>query len=125
MPEETDVGRPIDVIRRCSSLNNREIVVPEWDGMKLYFGKMTGANWDSVDARSPKTDMDRHLLFLIMMAKQEDGTPAFQTGDKQYLVNEAELSVLQRVIAFMYEGSYKDVAQAEDAIEGNQPSGSD
>ena len=125
MTEEQGAGRPIDVIRRCSSAMKREIVVPEWEGMTLYFGKMTAADWDAVEMRNPKTDMDRHLLLLIKMARLEDGTPAFQMGDRTYLRDEAELTVLQRVIAFMYEGQYASVEQAEEAIEGNPVSDSD
>jgi hypothetical protein len=117
--------RPIDVIRRCSSLDRREIVIPEWEDMKLYFGKMTAAAWDGVEARKPKTDMDRHLLLLIKMAMGEDGKPAFNMGDREYLKTEAALPVLQKVINFMYEGVYESVEQAEEAIEGNPCSGSD
>ena len=116
--------RPIDIIRRCSSLDRRELVIPEWDNMKLYFGKLTAGDWDGVEARKPKSDMDRHLYLLIKMAKLEDGTPAFQMGDKEYLKTEAPLSVLQRVINFMYEGTYQSVEQAQEAIEGNPPSDS-
>ncbi len=57
-------------------MDRRELVVPEWDDMKLYFGKVTASDWDGVESRKPKTDMDRHLLLLILMARLDDGTPA-------------------------------------------------
>jgi len=105
-------------------MDRRELVISEWEDMKLYFGKITASTWDGVEARNPKTDMDRHLLLLIKMAKQEDGTPAFAMGDREYLKTEAALPVLQKVINFMYEGVYESVEQAEEAIEGNPPSDS-
>ena len=117
--------RPIDIIRRCSSLNRREIVIPEWDNLKLYFGKVTMADWDGVESRKPTSDMERHLMLLVKMARLEDGTPAFGMGDREYLRSEASLAVVQRVIAFMYEGSYESVEEAEAAIESDPPSDSD
>lgn len=105
-------------------MDRREIIVPEWDDMKLYFGKMTISDWDGVEARKPKTDMDRHLYLLIKMARLEDGNPVFQMGDREYLKTEAALPVLQKVINFMYEGVYETVEQAEEAIEENPPSDS-
>lgn len=120
MPKTQPAGtRPIDVIRRCSSLNRRSITIPEWEDMTLYFGKITVADWDGVEARNPKSDMERNLLLLISMARLEDGTPAFQGGDKMYLEREADFAVLQRVLNFMYEGAYEGLEQAEAAITEN------
>jgi hypothetical protein len=118
------MSKPIDVIRRCSSLDRRELVIPEWDDMKLYFGKLTAQDWEGVESRNPKTDMDRHLMLLILMARDEKGEPAFEMGDRVLLKKEAPLNVLQRVINFMYEGTYESIEQAEEAIEGNLTSDS-
>lgn len=116
--------RAIDVIRRSSSLSRRELVVPEWEDMKLYFNKITAADWDAVESRKPRTDMHRNLLMLVRMARNEAGEPIFGSGDIEYLKNEAALDVLQRVMLFMFEGLYENIEQAVEEIEGNPSSDS-
>jgi hypothetical protein len=116
--------RAIDVIRRASSLGRRELVVPEWEDMKLYFNKITGADWEAIEAMKPKTDMRRNLLMLTRMAKTETGEPAFTSGDIEYLKTEAALDVLQRVMLFMFEGLYDSIETAVEEIEGNECSDS-
>jgi len=116
--------RPIDVIRRCSSSVKRSITIPEWEDLTLYFGKITIADWEGVEAREPKSDMERNIYLLISMAKLENGTPAFATGDKMFLTNEADFTVLQRVINFMFQSVYESVQEAERAVEENPTLGS-
>lgn len=108
--------RTIDIIRRCSALDRRKMTIPEWDNLDLYFGKITVADWDTVEARNPETNMDRNILLIITKAKLEDGSPAFSMADRHQIRAEADLTVLQSVINFMYASAYNSLEEAEEAV---------
>lgn len=96
------VARLVDRIREKNSDGRKSIIVPEWDGVELFFSRMTIGDMRSVKDRSPKDDYDRNLMLLIHKARYADGSPAFTMGDKHYLETEADLPVVQRVIGFMF-----------------------
>lgn len=109
--------RVIDRIRQRRQRGMRWIAVPEWDA-KLGFGCLTAADLRAVKDRAPKDDMEKSLLLLIHKATEEDGSPSFQFGDLEWLLREADLTVLNRVLDFMYgatvglEEAKKEVGEA-------------
>jgi hypothetical protein len=123
--------RAIDVIRAKSALERRKIVVPEW-GLTFYFGKMTVADMEAVDARRKEgeemTHQHRNMVLLVAKAQDEDGTPMFGMGDIMFLKSEADFVVLQRVVNFMFESAYQSIEAEVDGkkkeIESNPPSAS-
>lgn len=122
--------KAIDRVREAAVSALRSITIPEWGDLTLHFGKLTIADQEAVEARTPKTAYERQLIMLIHKAKMEDGTPAFQMGDMHYLRNEADFVVVQRIVAFMYQTAFErkgtqDPAQAAEGIKNDPPSASD
>jgi hypothetical protein len=60
---------------------------------------------------------------LIHKARDKEGKALFAFGDKVVLQKEADLTVLQRVIAFMWEG-VPTLELATEQVEGNPTSDS-
>ena len=106
-PEKTAVTlRPIDRVRQSYDRSLRSIVIPEWDNLELYFGKITQADMEAVDAREPKTKFDRNLLLIVHKARTADGKPAFQESDRVYLKSEADFVILTRLVEFMFGAAF-------------------
>lgn len=108
-PDARDSGlRPIDRIRKATRARRRKIEVEDW-GVTLYFGTLTTADVEAVDAameddgkQPEKNSQERRLRLLIEKAELEDGSRAFRPGDLHHLRSEADYMTLQRVIGFMY-----------------------
>ena len=79
-PEEKTGERPIDRVRQAYGGATRSMKVPEWGGLELFFGPLTTADMEAVDARDPKSSYDRNLILLIYKAKDADGKPLFGMG---------------------------------------------
>jgi hypothetical protein len=108
--------RAIDIIRRASRAERRMLEVPEWEGLKLYFGRLTTGDVQGTAERNPKDMIERNIYLVIAKAQLEDGTPAFNVGDKHHLTHEADFMVTQRVINFMFETASISLAAATEAI---------
>lgn len=100
--------RTIDKVLKARSENRRSILVPEWDET-LYFSPLTTNDMISVADRmqdegreASKNELERRVVLLIQKAELEDGSNAFEWGDRITLMESAEWDVLQRVVAFMY-----------------------
>jgi hypothetical protein len=108
----------IDQIRKHSSPSERrKIVVKEWGNLELHFGKICGADWAAVEAREPKTHIDRNVYMLIRKAETEDGQKVFQGGDKFHLMGpDVDFDVVLHVINFMLESNYPTFGEAEEAL---------
>lgn len=116
-------ARAIDKVRAAFSRKTRSIVIPEWDGLELFFGPLTTADLDAVEARQPKTVNERNLLLLIHKARDKDGATLFSFGDLHYLRTEAAMAPLNQAFEAMY-GVTVDLDAARQELETNPPSGS-
>jgi hypothetical protein len=94
--------RLIDIVRRQRQATRRELRIPEWENQRLFFSRLTVNDMETVGARDSKSTLDRNLHLVIVKAELEDGTPAFQTGDLPLLKREADFTVVQRIIDFMF-----------------------
>lgn len=108
--------KAIDIIRRASRSERKCIEVPEWEGLKLYFAKLTTADVQSVAERNPKDVIERNMYLMIAKAQDEDGAPAFELGDRHFLNSEADFLVVQRVVNFMFESASVTMDEAKQAI---------
>ncbi len=115
------MANPIDKVRSSFNAGRREMVVPEWDDLHIYFTPITVAEWESVEARKPRGEQDRQLLLLVAKARDEKGKPLFAYGDMNTLRTEAAFNVIQRVITFMWEGIPTE-KEAEKELEANPTS---
>jgi len=99
------MARAIDKVRSAYNVSKRKLVVPEFDDLELWFGRLTTSDMQAVLAREPKDSYEQDLHLLIHKAQDAEGKPAFQMGDLHYLKTEADYVVLRRVIAFMYDAT--------------------
>lgn len=127
--EPTPPLRAIDIVRRRSAAARRMVVVPEWEDMQIWFGKLTVSDMEATGdrvsaAKQPLTTLERNIVLVIVKAENEDGTPVFAMGDLHFLKTEAEFAVVQRLIDFMF-GAALPTAEAEaDRIAEDPPSSS-
>lgn len=111
----------VDRIREVAgAVPRKSIVVPEWDGVELFFTPMTIGDMRAVDERKPKDLHDKNLILLIMKAKYEDGRAAFTMGDKNYLETEADYIVVQRVATFMYNVAMPEGKTDREMVDGQK-----
>ena len=124
MPKRDGVGA-IDKVRNAYQAKRRKYVVKEWDNLEIYFGPLTVDDMESVQSRVRNKDsqFELQVLMLIHKARDKDGKPLFVFGDKQVLMREADLVVLQDVVAFMWEG-VPTPELALEQVEGNPTSDS-
>ena len=115
----------IDSVRSAFQARRRKLVVPEWDNLEMYFGPLTVDDMESVQSRvrNPDSQFELQVLMLIHKARDVDGKALFAFGDKVVLMKEADLTILQRVIAFMWEG-VPTLELATEQVEQNPISGS-
>ncbi|HLE03972.1 MAG TPA: hypothetical protein VI729_05075 [Anaerolineales bacterium] len=118
------MAKAIDKVRAAYNAGKRQLVVPEFDNLELWFGQLTTADMQAVLAREPKDSYEQDLLLLIHKAQDADGKPAFQTGDLHYLKTEADYVVLRRVIAFLYSTTALIEQEVKKQIEGDPSSAS-
>jgi hypothetical protein len=127
MDEQGNAGaggpRPIDRVRQHFAGEDRTLTIPEWK-LTLHFGKVTLADIRGVRDRAPKDLNEQNVFLLISKARLDDGQPAFQMGDKHFLMTEADAMVMHRVINFMLEAAYTGVDEAKRAIEADPTSAS-
>ena len=99
--------KAIDRVRNAYQAKRRSIVVPEWENMELFFGPLTVDDMVSIESRVSSNgtgegeQYERSILMLIHKARTKEGTAVFHFGDKKVLMSEADLIVINRVIAFM------------------------
>lgn len=111
-PGEQAQVRAIDKVRGAFMKRRREVHVKEWD-LTLFFGPLTTADVDAVEERMESVEgldpakrrSEKNLLLLIHKAQNEDGSRAFEFGDKHWLATEADYVVIQRLIGEMYAGA--------------------
>lgn len=109
----------IDRIAQIRKDTRRRIEVPEWarpgePPPVLYFSVLTAADVQETRARMRDVegrDPDKHqeeerINLLIQKAEFEDGSRAFQWGDRDHLIRNAEYGVLNRLIVFMYRSAF-------------------
>lgn len=97
------MAKAIDKIRAAYNTARRRILVPEFEELELFFGRLTTSDMQAVLGREPKDSYEQDLILLIHKAQDAEGKPAFQMGDLHYLKTEADYVVLRRIIAFMYD----------------------
>jgi hypothetical protein len=118
--------RLIDKIIAKAATGKRSIVVPEWDGVELFFEPLTRAKMEEA---MPKDKVDRpfttqSLFLLVFMAKDASGHRVFKQGDIEALRTQADLGVLSRVEAFMWGTVLPNEKQVEEMVEADPPSAS-
>jgi len=99
------MAKAIDKVRAAYNAGKRQLVIPEFDNLELWFGRLTTADMQAVLAREPKDSYEQDLMLLVHKAQDAEGKPAFQMGDLHYLKIEADYVVLRRAIAFMYDAT--------------------
>jgi len=110
--------RTIDRLRTHYNAQRRSIVVKELGGLEVFFTPISAYEVDEVarriKARGAKAgDFDRNLYLVIFKAKDSEGRELFSMGDFDALKKEADITVLQEIIAFMW----ADVSAPEKAKE--------
>jgi len=123
-PEAPTFTRAVDQIRHFSARDRQSITIPEWGDLTFYFTKLTVNDWEGVSERDPKTPLERNMLLLALKAQGEDGKPVFQMGDMHALRSEADFTVVQRLITFMFQSSMPSVAAATEKLEADPTSAS-
>ena len=126
------MARAIDKVRASYNVAKRQLLVPEWDNLELWFGRLTITDMQAILAREPKDTYEQDCMLLIHKAMDAEGKPAFQMGDLHYLKTEADYLVVRRVTAFMYESTaatpkeaeQQAAKEAEKQIEGDPSSAS-
>lgn len=120
------MSKALDRLRAHSGAGERRSVeVPELDGEKVFFSRLTGAIHGKVEEREPSNAIDRNVLLLIFMAEYENGDKVFQPGDRMELMNTIEWSAISRLINFMWEPNFDDGDEAEELIASDPPLPSD
>jgi hypothetical protein len=116
----------IDKVRSAYQARRRKHVVKEWDNLEMYFGPLTAEDMESVKTRvkDPDSDYEQNILLLIHKARDKEGKPLFAFGDKQVLMKESDLVVLQRAINFMWSG-VPSLEEAREEVAENPTSDSD
>ena len=112
--------KAIDRVRNAYREKRRMIAVPEWENLELYFGPLTVEDVVSVDARTNGKDdrYERNILMLIHKARTKEGKAVFGFGDKKVLMSEADLVVINKIVAFMWE-NVPDLEEAREEIEAD------
>lgn len=118
--------RLIDKVLAHHRASRTKVEVPEW-GVDIYFGPLTTSDMIAARARAgsstdedgnpvvdPGAEEQRRLVLLVAKAEFEDGTAAFNYGDIEVLKTRAHWSILQRLIAAMYQSSVRTVAEGKD-----------
>ena len=114
--------KAIDRVRNAYQAKRRSIVVPEWEDMELFFGPLTVEDMVSIESRLSTNgtgegeQYERSILMLIHKAKTKEGRAVFNFGDKKVLMSEADLVVINRVVAFM-SSDVPSLAEAKEQVE--------
>lgn len=118
--------KAIDAVRSAYQAKRRSLVVPEWGDLEIYFGPLSIDDMESIERRVKDKDSryERSVLLLIHKARDKEGKPLFEFGDKKVLEAEADVTVLNRIVAFMWEG-VPDMDAARRELEGNPLSDSE
>lgn len=95
--------RPIDYVRQAFfAVGTREIAVPEWSTddfpFTIHFTPITPAEEDAIRARDPKPGAEYNVAVLITKAKDAQGQPLFQWGDKHSLMTSCDYLTIIRLV---------------------------
>lgn len=116
----------IDRVRKHYHDARGSIDIPEW-GVTLYFTPISQNDIAAVRERNPANAADTNAILLVMKAKYEDGSPAFEMGDLHFLKGETDADILTRLYLFMNTvGNSVQASSQEDAEGKSEPAaGSD
>lgn len=89
---------PIEVIRAKYISERIKVPVPAWDGVVLYFPKLSSRAAERTDASNEKSEYERQIQFIIDNAQVADGSPAFVPEDFGDLMDKAALEVVNKVV---------------------------
>lgn len=104
--------RAIDKIRAASVLERRKLVVKEWGDLEVYIRKITVRDVQAVRALAPDEADVQNVHLLCRVAQDQAGQPLFQSGDVDYLLNEADYNVVAQMIAFIFVAAYPTLEAA-------------
>ena len=95
--------RPIDYVRQAFfAAGTRELAVPEWSTddypFTLWYTPITPAEEDAIRARDPKPGAEYNVTVLIAKAKDAQGQPLFQWGDKHALMHSCDYLTIIRLV---------------------------
>jgi hypothetical protein len=95
--------RPIDYVRQAFfAAGTRELAVPEWSTLDhnftIYFTPITPAEEDAIRARDPKPGAEYNVSVLILKARDAQGQPLFQWGDKHSLMTSCDYLTIIRLV---------------------------
>ena len=95
--------RPIDYVRQAfCAVGTREIAVPEWSTddypFLIYYTPITPAEEEAIRARDPKPGAEYNVSVLILKAKDAQGQPLFQWGDKHSLMHSCDYLTIIRLV---------------------------
>lgn len=109
--------KPIDRVRNAYQGKRRSIVVPEWGNLELWFGPLTVEDMVSIDERVGGNGnlYERSIYMLIHKARTQQGEPIFAFGDVKVLKTEADIAIVNRIIAAMTT-DVPTLEQADEAI---------
>lgn len=116
--------RAVDIVLAHSKEERRAIVVPEWDNLELWFGKITVSDLQTVAGLDPRDVHERNLMLLCLKAQDKEGNKLFALGDSPLLKREADWSILQNVVEFMYRKILSSKEEAAKKLEEDPTSGS-
>jgi hypothetical protein len=95
--------RPIDYVRQAFfAVGTRELAVPEWSTddypFTIWYTPITPADEDAIRARDPKPGAEYNVAVLITKAKDAQGQPLFQWGDKHALMTNCDYLTIIRLV---------------------------
>lgn len=95
--------RPIDYVRQAFfAVGTREIAVPEWStedyNFVIYFTPITPAEEDAIRVRDPKPGAEYNVAVLITKARDAQGQPLFQWGDRYALMHHCDYLTIIRIV---------------------------
>lgn len=102
----------IDKIRRASVVQRRKITVKEWENLDVWIPKITVGDIQAMRALAPDSGDAQNVHLLIRKAQDEAGQPLFQLGHYDFLMNEADYTVVSQVIAFMFAAAFPSLEAA-------------
>ncbi len=112
--------RPIDKVKQHARVTaRRKLQVEEWE-TDLYFSPLTTNDMIAVAERMGEEGRDvalneyeRRVVLVILKAELEDGTKAFEFGDRIELMANGSWPIVNRIVAFIYETSAPSLEDAK------------
>ncbi len=120
---EKNGKRLIDRIIAKAATGKRSLVIPEWDGVELFFEPLNRAEMEEATKNAGDRPVTTQSLFLLVhMAKDAEGNRVFKQSDIEALRTKADLGVLTRVEAFMWGTVLPSDKEVAARIEADPPS---